>query len=198
AVILPETRRASAFVVAERIRSEIERSFKRRSFPGREAAVTVTGGISAYPEDGDTPDTLVTRADDALYQAKRGGKNRISVFYREKRRASRYSLGPRPVLVHLDGTGQTRETTCRALNISEGGLLLESDKPLRLGQSLEMRILSGTDGELNLQGEVVRLEEKLTVRRKKIYGAGVKFRFGRRSLPQGLTRFLRATTAASV
>ncbi|HEA25505.1 MAG TPA: diguanylate cyclase, partial [Ectothiorhodospiraceae bacterium] len=32
-------------------------------------------GISFYPTDGETMDTLITKADDAMYKAKRAGKN---------------------------------------------------------------------------------------------------------------------------
>jgi hypothetical protein len=82
------------------------------------------------------------------------------------------------------------------MNLSERGVLLETTTPLPLGQSLEMRLaLSGA--ELSLEGEVVRLEERQTPRGRRIYDAGVRFRFGRRSLPQGLSRFLRESAAAA-
>lgn len=34
-------------------------------------------GISTYPEDGDTVEKLYSKADEALYQAKRRGKNQF-------------------------------------------------------------------------------------------------------------------------
>lgn len=41
--------------------------------------ITVSIGIAAFPDHGNTPDELVKAADDALYQAKRTGKNRIVI-----------------------------------------------------------------------------------------------------------------------
>jgi diguanylate cyclase (GGDEF)-like protein len=44
---------------------------------GRTVSVTASVGIALYPEDGDTPETLVARADAAMYEAKR---RRTGVF----------------------------------------------------------------------------------------------------------------------
>ncbi|MDD2335025.1 MAG: GGDEF domain-containing protein [Geobacteraceae bacterium] len=41
--------------------------------------ITVSIGIAAFPDHGNTPDELVKAADDALYHAKRTGKNRIVI-----------------------------------------------------------------------------------------------------------------------
>lgn len=43
---------------------------------GHELSVTVSIGISFYPNDADNVETLVAKADKALYQAKSAGKNR--------------------------------------------------------------------------------------------------------------------------
>jgi diguanylate cyclase (GGDEF)-like protein len=76
-VLLPEADRATASIFAERIRQQIE----QHSFEGREAqpggAVTVSLGVSCFPEDGTDGEALLGRADDALYRAKEGGRNRV-------------------------------------------------------------------------------------------------------------------------
>ena len=41
--------------------------------------VTVSGGVATYPLDGDSIKEVIRHADDALYRAKRGGRNRIEV-----------------------------------------------------------------------------------------------------------------------
>ncbi|MDD3169408.1 MAG: GGDEF domain-containing protein [Eubacteriales bacterium] len=47
---------------------------------GKSLNQTVSIGVAVYPEVADSPDALLKRADDAMYQAKREGKNRISFF----------------------------------------------------------------------------------------------------------------------
>ena len=70
----------SAKLAGERLRHAIEAA----SFPGRESEevthVTVSIGVASYPEHADDVTTLVGSADNALYVAKRRGKNRVEVF----------------------------------------------------------------------------------------------------------------------
>jgi len=195
AVILPETRRMSAFVVAERIRSEVERYFKRKSVNGHDTRATLSGGVASFPEDAETPEALLARADEALYRAKRSGKNLVSVYYKEKRRAGRVRVDSRAVKVLLRDAGTDMPEVGRALNISEGGILVESTRKREVGQNLEMRIeLAGADG-LELKGEVVRLEERDGGRKRKVYDTALRFRLNRRNPPTVLTRFLRDSAA---
>lgn len=63
-VIMPQTDLDGAGVFGERLRVKVEQQF----------AVTVSGGV-ASATDGDTPQTLLARADAALYQAKTAGRN---------------------------------------------------------------------------------------------------------------------------
>lgn len=49
---------------------------------GNEVCVGTSIGVSVYPQDGLDADTLVNRADKAMYKAKQGGKNRVE-FYAE-------------------------------------------------------------------------------------------------------------------
>ena len=66
-----------ALAFADRLRNTIgSHSFphiKRRG----EAGLTISGGLATYPWDGTTRPQLVSRADQALYRAKRDGRNRI-------------------------------------------------------------------------------------------------------------------------
>ncbi len=194
-IILPETPRMSAYVVAERIRSEIERFFRRKNVEDRALGVTVSGGIAAYPEDADALEALLSRADEALYRAKRGGKNQVAVYYREKRRSNRFNLETRAIRVQIQGSS-TR--SCKAVNISKSGIFLQTSRPLELGQSLRMNLEARRNGKLSLRGEVVRLEENEAASKKKVFGAGVRFRFARRGAPQELSRFIRQNAAADV
>jgi len=74
AVVLPETPLHAAAAVAERLRCAVA----REDFMGADGLfrVTCSFGLSEW-RDGDTVDTLLKRADLALYQAKSGGRNRV-------------------------------------------------------------------------------------------------------------------------
>jgi diguanylate cyclase (GGDEF)-like protein len=76
AVIMPETEREEAFMVAERTRKNIREVMSGRweNFPP--GNITVSIGISSFPSDGKDAATLIRRADKALYKAKVSGKNR--------------------------------------------------------------------------------------------------------------------------
>jgi two-component system cell cycle response regulator len=65
-------------LAVERIREQI--AAEKFSFNGRQCVVTASFGI-ASPRQGEFPDfnTLMVRADEALYAAKRGGRNRVEL-----------------------------------------------------------------------------------------------------------------------
>jgi len=76
AVILPAADRNAARVVGERIRSAIETSVFDLA-PDTRFRLTVSVGSACCPVDAKTARNLVETADDALYEAKRAGKNRL-------------------------------------------------------------------------------------------------------------------------
>lgn len=75
-IVLPQTHRAGAHVLAERIRAAIE----AYEFPGEEGDMKITSsmGVAKFPEDGEFTRDLLEAADIALYEAKRSGRNRVS------------------------------------------------------------------------------------------------------------------------
>ena len=79
AVILQETDRDSARLVAEKLCRDVE---DRASFPdGRNGQVraTVSIGMAFYPADAKEEARILALADAALYRAKQSGKNRVSL-----------------------------------------------------------------------------------------------------------------------
>jgi diguanylate cyclase (GGDEF)-like protein len=77
AFILPETGKADGMIFAERFRRRVEGS---AIGPDAERPLTVSVGVAAFPEDGKRPDELVWAADEALYAAKRAGRNRVMAY----------------------------------------------------------------------------------------------------------------------
>ena len=77
AVLLPKTHLAGALTVAERITSEMQ---KIKAGPNG-LKVTASFGVSGFPgRSVNTSEQLVRTADEALYRAKREGRNKISLF----------------------------------------------------------------------------------------------------------------------
>ena len=70
-VILPQTARDDAYVVAERVREQIAGEMEKKSL-----TVTCSIGLASYPADGVIAGELVTGADTGLYYAKWTGGNR--------------------------------------------------------------------------------------------------------------------------
>lgn len=77
AILLPKTHLAGALTVAERVCTEL--SALKAGPAGLK--VTASFGVSGFPgRSVNTPEQLVRTADEALYRAKREGRNKISVF----------------------------------------------------------------------------------------------------------------------
>ena len=75
---MPDTDAALAFLVGERIRQKIAGEPFVLGDGKSEAAVTVSIGVSSLTSPQDTPQALLKRADEALYTAKREGRNRVA------------------------------------------------------------------------------------------------------------------------
>lgn len=77
-IILPETDLQGASMVAENIGTAIAAHHfhgQERSQPGKN--FTISLGVAAFPEDGAEPAELIDRADKAMYEAKKKGKNAV-------------------------------------------------------------------------------------------------------------------------
>lgn len=161
AVLLPQTDRNGAFLVADRFRREIETHFRKREAGGKPADLTVSGGVAAYPDDGLDAEALVARAAQALYQAKGSGKNAVHVHSPERRRFLRFDLETRSCEIEVLAPRDAGEGRVR--NLSRNGLLFASPEPIEVGEDVEIRLESGgrngTPRVLKLRGRVVRLEE---------------------------------------
>lgn len=80
-VLLPELgSRAQAEPVAEKIRDAASKPFV---LFGHEFRITVSIGISIFPDDGEDQETLLKNADSAMYHAKEQGKNNFQFYTKE-------------------------------------------------------------------------------------------------------------------
>jgi diguanylate cyclase (GGDEF)-like protein len=77
-VLAPDTSSERAGVIGERIRLRVERY--RPMVEGEEIRASVSVGIASYPSHASEVTELLRRADEAMYRAKKGGKNRVCVF----------------------------------------------------------------------------------------------------------------------
>ncbi len=76
-VVMPDTEPDFAYTVAERLRKQVETTpFAISRDPGN-LNITISIGIAAVEGQSDTAETLLHRADQALYRAKREGRNRV-------------------------------------------------------------------------------------------------------------------------
>jgi diguanylate cyclase (GGDEF)-like protein len=130
-LILPETEAAGAFILANRIRSEL----KGDPF-FRDNRITFSAGTSTFPSAALDITALVQTADRALYQAKFSGKDRVSEAVPERRKFGRF-----PQCWAVDVYPESsREPVIGIMtqNVSIGGIQFECpirhaiDTPLRL------------------------------------------------------------------
>lgn len=79
AIIFPDIPGRSAADAANRMRDLVERREFKVPQLNRVLRITVSVGVAIYPGDGVTNADLISRADAALYFAKKNGKNRVAI-----------------------------------------------------------------------------------------------------------------------
>lgn len=162
ALLLPETEKRGAYVLAERLRVEISLQFTK------EPQLTISFGVAGYPDHALTAEELLTASDRALYAAKQLGRDR-SVLFSDQ-------LGP--VLAAPDGEDtassaahlNTVISLAEALDLRDTGT---SDHSETVG-----RLSAMTARELNLAPNRV---ERIRI-------AGVLHDIGKVSVPDAVLR----------
>jgi diguanylate cyclase len=76
AILLPHTDLATGMQRAEAIRRQVSEQASRVTFRGEQVSLSFSIGVAAC-HDGDTTETLVHRADRALYRSKQFGRNQV-------------------------------------------------------------------------------------------------------------------------
>lgn len=76
-IVMPETDRAQAYAIAERLRQRVAGEPFLVLGGAKAVDVTISVGVATLDHHEDTPETILKRADNALYLAKRGGRNKV-------------------------------------------------------------------------------------------------------------------------
>jgi two-component system cell cycle response regulator len=79
-IVMPDTSGETAEMVAERLRDRVARDPITVAGPPGKLDITISMGVAANNSPGDTPDDLLKRADEAMFQAKRAGRNKVIGF----------------------------------------------------------------------------------------------------------------------
>lgn len=77
-VLLPYANKSTAFQVAERIRKAVET--KEINAYDEQVNVTISAGISSYPDQGTDLNEIINKSDKALYVSKQNGRNKTTVY----------------------------------------------------------------------------------------------------------------------
>ncbi len=165
ALLFPETGRLGAYIVSERIRASVENYFQHRKVNGSTLNITLSGGVSSFPEDGVTVEEMIELAYQALYQAKAMGKNSINIYFRERRNFIRFDVDHAvfriEVLKEEEKSGEltTAPRWESSQDISRNGILFMSNRIFAMGEPLEICFFEEENEVLKIQGRVVRVEE---------------------------------------
>ena len=164
AVLAPDCDEHGAYMLAERIRAAVHEALSEES---EDSALTISFGISTFPTHGQSADGLLRTADQALYAAKRLGRNRSVISSAEVPGIlARSSRG--------GGNGEAHVELGALLNLAEALDVRDSGSAShcrRVGRFAEL-----TARELGLPPETV----------ERIRLAGILHDVGRVALPDGV------------
>lgn len=136
ALLLPNLDRHNAFIVAERIRKNIESHLFPKQELLEKGNLTISGGVALFPDSGETIAEIINAADKELYRAKEW-RNCIYSFTDDKRRRSR-----KPVrsLIEYSTFDGTLYRPALSLDISEEGMGIGCDTLMLEGMILSLRL----------------------------------------------------------
>ena len=156
AILLPETSKTEGWLLGERIRKRLVET----TIVYEEQAIktTLSGGLASYPIDAKDGTALLNNADKAMYRAKSFGKNNTSLYSMDKRRNVRIEHSASVEVIEL-GFGDKPIINAMTKTLSIGGIMLESDRPIGVGVSIQMNITINEAEPILIIGNVIR-EEK--------------------------------------
>jgi diguanylate cyclase (GGDEF)-like protein len=157
-VVLPETEKAAAFVVGERIREKVEDM--KLAYNDKIINLTISGGIATLPLDATDTKDLIANADIAVYKAKEEGKNNIVIYSENRRRFIRVDFITDIDVREIDSNEAVDVLGIKSTDLSTGGILFKSSHSIDMGTQVQLQIPTGMTGEpLLVVGTVVRVEK---------------------------------------
>lgn len=81
-VIMPMTKGYDAAMVLSRLRSDLQNRYFYSEFDNRDFNILISVGVAEFPSDAQDQDSLIRAADEALYEAKHTGRNRVVMFHK--------------------------------------------------------------------------------------------------------------------
>ncbi|MBU0964916.1 MAG: diguanylate cyclase [Proteobacteria bacterium] len=157
-IILPETRKATGLILAERIRELIANL--NLQYEGKTIPLTISGGLASFPIDSCDAMELVRFADMALLKAKALGKNNIQSYSPNKRRYVRIDFSPEILVKKISIDEPAESFAAQAKNLSLTGILFRSTSPcFAVGNKIQLQIpFEDCNVSVLLLGTVVRIE----------------------------------------
>lgn len=157
ALILPHTDAEQAVAAAERMRCAVAKTPVRVN--GQEVPITASLGVATFPEDAINARDLVSRSDEALYEAKRT-RNTACSFSERNRRFPRAPINLVVLFTSQNGQPASDPVRVTAMNVSFGGMLCLSPSPILPGTKVEVALDAESSRQrgLRVSARVVRLE----------------------------------------
>ncbi len=157
-VVLPETGKAAAFVVGERIREKVENI--KLEYNDQTIDLTISGGIATLPVDATDTKKLIANADIAVYKAKEAGKNNIVIYSENRRRFIRVDFITDIQINEVDSKEKIGVLGVKSADLSTGGILFKCNHSIDIGAQVQLQIPTGIANEpLLVVGTVVRVEK---------------------------------------
>ena len=156
-LILPETEKMNALVIAKRIHKKIKEAVLE--LEGKTFNVTLSGGIASYSAGGKGAQDLVHAADVSLYQAKESGRNRNFIHDLGKRYYLRIGISEEVQVQSVTENLYPKELIAKGKNVSSSGILFESPVAFKIGSQVQIALsIKDQADPLTFTAQVARVE----------------------------------------
>ncbi len=157
-VVLPETGKAEAFVVGERIREKVENI--KLNYKDQIISLTISGGIATLPIDATDTKSLIKNSDIAVYKAKEAGKNNVVIYSENRRRFIRVDFITDIRVKEVNSKEKIGTWEAKSKDLSTRGILFKCNHYIDIGTQVQLQIPTGiADEPLLVVGTVVRVEK---------------------------------------